>query len=282
MSKFINLELLSHYHQLCTTLTRCLRIERRDGKVIALTEHDTDLVIDNITYQSSIGYTPTALSMQANAAVNTVDIEGILSIAGIARKDIAQGLFDQAQIFVFEVNYENISQGFLPLMRGFWGECQLYEHRYVTEFVSLSQVLQQSIGELYSTTCRATLGDQRCGVKLADYVMEGVVTDVDLDNCLHFTAAGFDQPHDYFQYGVITWKEGKNKDLSMGIRSFLPEKNQFHLVQPMSYPIAVGDIFEVTPGCDKSLSMCKSRFNNVINFRGEPFIPGLDRMLRIP
>lgn len=283
MPKFLTSILLDCYQQCQTTLARCLRIERRDSVVIALTDHDADLMINGIYYQSTIGYTPSAISMQDRGVVNTVDVEGILSMAGVSRKDIAAGLFDGAQIFIFEVNYEDLSQGILPLMSGFWGECQLYDNHYVAEFRSLSQVLQNTVGELYSTTCRAQFGDQRCRVNLAELACEGVVHQI--KNAASFIAAGFEQPANYFQYGLLTWKQGKNTHLSMEIKYFTPAENQmnsFQLVQPMPYPIEVGDIFCVVPGCDQSLFTCKNKFNNVVNFRGEPFIPGLDQMLKTP
>jgi uncharacterized phage protein (TIGR02218 family) len=291
MPRYITPGLLNHYQQSQTTLARCLRIERQDGKVVAFTEHGVDLLIDSINYQSAAGYTPTAISMQDKGNINTVDVEGILHVAGVSREDIAAGLFDGARIFVFEVNYENISQGILPLMSGFWGECQLYDNHYVTEFKSLSQVLQQTLGELYSTHCRAQLGDTCCGVKLDAFALEGTVTVI--KNAHEFTAQAFDQPHQYFQYGLITWQQGNNACLSMEIQSFHSSKPQneqaeeipnstFQLVQPMPDSIEIGDIFQAVPGCNKSFTMCKARFNNVVNFRGEPFIPGIDRMLKTP
>jgi len=36
--------------------------------------------------------------------------------------------------------------------------------------------------------------------------------------------------------------------------------------------------FLAIPGCNKSLSMCSKRYNNAINFRGEPFIPGFEKL----
>jgi hypothetical protein len=39
--------------------------------------------------------------------------------------------------------------------------------------------------------------------------------------------------------------------------------------------VAVSDTFEIVPGCDKTGGMCKTRFANKINFRGEDFLPGL-------
>jgi uncharacterized phage protein (TIGR02218 family) len=48
----------------------------------------------------------------------------------------------------------------------------------------------------------------------------------------------------------------------------------------MALPIAPGDAFFVTAGCDKRFGTCRDRFNNVPNFRGFPHIPGNDFIMR--
>ena len=52
------------------------------------------------------------------------------------------------------------------------------------------------------------------------------------------------------------------------------------LWQAMPEPIAEGDSFVVTAGCDRRFSTCRDRFDNVLNFRGFPHIPGNDFLLR--
>ncbi len=39
---------------------------------------------------------------------------------------------------------------------------------------------------------------------------------------------------------------------------------------------------ELIEGCDKSLASCGARFGNVLNFRGEPYLPGTDLLTRYP
>ena len=48
------------------------------------------------------------------------------------------------------------------------------------------------------------------------------------------------------------------------------------LWQAMSEAVAVGDAFTVTAGCDKQFSTCKAKFDNALNFRGFPYMPGND------
>jgi uncharacterized phage protein (TIGR02218 family) len=43
--------------------------------------------------------------------------------------------------------------------------------------------------------------------------------------------------------------------------------------------IAVGDAFNAIAGCDKTIGTCAGKFANAVNFRGEPYVPGMDKML---
>jgi uncharacterized phage protein (TIGR02218 family) len=39
---------------------------------------------------------------------------------------------------------------------------------------------------------------------------------------------------------------------------------------------------ELREGCDKRFETCTSRFQNAVNFRGEPHLPGTDLLTRYP
>jgi uncharacterized phage protein (TIGR02218 family) len=47
-------------------------------------------------------------------------------------------------------------------------------------------------------------------------------------------------------------------------------------------PIENGCRVELREGCDKKFATCTERFNNAINFRGEPHLPGNDLLTRYP
>lgn len=83
----------------------------------------------------------------------------------------------------------------------------------------------------------------------------------------------------YFDFGVVTWVTGDNAGLQMEVRSYVP--GQIVLQLPMPYAIQVGDTFDIRAGCDKSQPTCHDRFDNVINFRGEPFLPGVDKIAQV-
>lgn len=46
--------------------------------------------------------------------------------------------------------------------------------------------------------------------------------------------------------------------------------------------MAASDTYEVEAGCDKILDTCKTKFDNVYNFRGEPWLPGFNKSLIYP
>jgi hypothetical protein len=83
----------------------------------------------------------------------------------------------------------------------------------------------------------------------------------------------------YFQYGKITFTSGLNNGLAMEVKSYVP--GQIVLELPMPYAVAIGDAYSMRAGCDKSLSTCKTRYSNVVNFRGEPYLPGIDKMVAV-
>jgi uncharacterized phage protein (TIGR02218 family) len=47
----------------------------------------------------------------------------------------------------------------------------------------------------------------------------------------------------------------------------------------MGTKIQVGDIFTIVAGCDKLKETCIAKFNNILNFRGFPDVPGIDKLL---
>jgi uncharacterized phage protein (TIGR02218 family) len=52
--------------------------------------------------------------------------------------------------------------------------------------------------------------------------------------------------------------------------------------QAMAEEVDVGDAFTITAGCDKHFKTCKAKFDNSVNFRGFPHVPGIDFALAVP
>lgn len=93
---------------------------------------------------------------------------------------------------------------------------------------------------------------------------------------------------DFINGGAVTWESGLNAGASMEVKDFTADDGAtieqiLELFLNMPFDIQVGDKARVYPGCDKSfLAACRDKFDNVINFRGEPYIPGADLLFKIP
>jgi hypothetical protein len=346
--KAVSTALAAHLAKPVTTLATCWRITRADGAMFRFTDHDRDLVVEGEVYQASSGYSRTAIGNDAGMGVDNLDIEGVFDSAAVTEEELRAGLFDQAEVRIFLVNWADPSMGALRLRRGWFGEVVLTEQGvFRTELRGLTQALSQRIGELYSSECRADLGDHRCRVPiqppvvvrettyaLGDHVrvatgagsgsaaydnriyrcvtagttavdepaydttvgeqttdgtavfeaMEawsrsGIV--VDVTDRTTFTTS-IDEPRavdGWFAGGVLTWESGSSADRSIEVKAWTQATGLIELFLPMGYAIVPGDLFRIHPGCDKRLDTCIDRFANVLNFRGEPYVPGADLLL---
>ncbi|HAZ61182.1 MAG TPA: hypothetical protein DCY89_06390 [Gammaproteobacteria bacterium] len=268
----------AHLASEVTTLVTCWRAARRDGRVYGFTDNAQDLQIDGTTYQAAAGYTPSAVATNASLAIDALEVEGLLDSAQITEADLAGGLWDHAEIEIFQVNYTDLTQGRLWLRRGRLGEVRSTRASFTAELHGMMQALSTTIGEIYSPTCRADLGDARCGVHLAPMTETGTVTGVTSRE--RFTASGLTVTPGHFAQGRLTWTAGANTTMQMEVKAH--SGGDVTLALAMPFAVAVGDTFTVQPGCDKRLATCRDRYSNVIRFRAEPHVPGIDAITRGP
>jgi len=264
--------LTTHLQGEVTTLATCWKITRADGVVKTFTDLDRDIVFASLTYLSIAGFTPSSVETKDNFSVDNVEVQGMFQTGYITAPDLLAGKYDFAEVEIFIVNYMDISQGRMLLRRGRLGEVTMQKDTFIAELRGLAESLQQTIGELYQPSCRAILGDSECKKVLTSFTFTGTVTTV--SSGLIFTSNALTQAAGYFTGGQITWTSGNNNGLKMEVKEFA--NKQVVLAQAMPYAIQVGSSFQIIAGCDKTHQTCISKFNNIINFRGEPFVPGTD------
>lgn len=288
MSKTISVALKAHYALGSTTIARCWRFERQDGQVVTVTTCARDLLISGEIYRSKDGVNPTALEQQSDAAVPNSEINGTLSTEFATEAEILKGLWDSAFVTIFEVNYRDLSMGQVILQTGTLGDVKVGRQAFNAEVRGIAQALQQTVGDLYQATCRAQLGDEFCKYPIETLRVAGSITSVDsVSGRRKFTDSSRAEVSDWFGAGVITWDTGANAGASMEINAFA--SGVFELCLPMAANVAVGDTYTVIPGCRKrhernrknplGVSDCKDKYSNVVNFRGEPMVPGADIVL---
>jgi uncharacterized phage protein (TIGR02218 family) len=275
--KSVSPALAAHLDGEVTTLATCWRLERTDGWVRGFTDHDQPLVIGGLTYVAATGFLPSAIKYGADLSVDNLDVEGFLDDDALTAEDLSAGLFDGARIDIFLVNWADLSQGRLLLRRGWLGEVKRADNRFSAEIRGIANRLQQSAGKLYSRLCRTDLGSAECKVALAPLTDVLAVTAVAAGDT--FTVAT-GRPSGFYTFGVCTFLTGANAGASSEVLQHNGQSVQ--LFTPMPRPIAIGDQVRLVAGCDKTPETCQARFGNILNFRGEPHIPGNDKVFSYP
>ncbi len=276
--KNISANLKNHLQQECVTLALCWRLRRKDNVQMGFTSHDRSLEFKNFTYQSVTGFVPSNMSSSNDFNVDNLDVKAFLSSHFIKEEDLLSGLYDYAEVEIFQLNWQDSSMGKIKLLSGSLGEIQVNDHHFIAEIRGKTQGLQQVIGAAFSPECRAELGGQSCHVKLDDFEQVSKVSSViSLDI---FLDGGGLKPDKYYNYGGLRWVTGRNSGIFCEIKNY--ETGRITLYDQMPYNIAVGDIYKITAGCDKRAESCKNKFSNFLNFQGEVSIPGNDALFTYP
>jgi hypothetical protein len=110
----------------------------------------------------------------------------------------------------------------------------------------------------------------------------GEVVSVSARTVFLATVAGAAVAADWFAGGVLTWVTGPNAGRAVEVKTWNVGTGQFELYLAVGYPIEAGHLFTVAPGCDKRFATCKAKFGNQLNYRGEPYVPGVDSILSYP
>jgi uncharacterized phage protein (TIGR02218 family) len=267
-----------------TTLAWCWKLTRPDGVVMGFTDHDRDLEIEGVTYRAGSGFTAGELPAGLGLAVDTMEVEGALSADAITERDIAAGLYDDAEIEILRVNWAEPEQR-VVMRRGNLGEISRSGNGFMAEIRSLAHRANQPRGRLYQYGCDAVLGDEACGVDLDSEAFsgEGTVTAVAANRRIEVAGLGAYAGR-WFERGRILWQTGANAGREGMVKAHRIEGGAvvMELWQPPAEAIAVGDTFRAFAGCDKQFSTCRGKFGNGINFRGFPHIPGNDFIIAYP
>jgi uncharacterized phage protein (TIGR02218 family) len=282
--KQISSDFAAHLAGAATTLANCWRLTRADGTVMGFTDHDWPIILNGVTYAASTGLTASQVVASADLSTGGGDVSGALASAAITEADIAAGLYDGATIDVFLVNWATPTQ-YLQIRSGLIGEIKRQDQAFVAEVRSLATVLDQQRGRIYQHRCDADLGDSRCTINLNQPIYSGTGTVVSSASPTQLVASGLSAfALGWFARGRLVFTAGANLGFAVEVKLHTsdPSGAFIALWQPAPNPIRLGDVFTVTAGCDKLINTCDTRFNNAVNFRGFPHIPGSDFLLANP
>lgn len=257
-----------------TTLCRCWSLTRRDGVVLGFTDHDRDLAFEGITFRARAGLEAADMTAELGFATGGGEASGALASGGLGEAELARGLFDDAAVKLWLVDWRDTAARTL-LETGFVGEVRRSDTGFAAEMRGLGKAFDEERGGLYTASCAADLGDARCGVALTVATASVAST----DGRLGLTAPALSAYADgFFSAGRLVFTAGANAGFGSEVKVHRAggEGVSLQLWQAAPNPIAPGDGFTVSAGCDKRFATCRTRFGNAVNFRGFPHLPGND------
>ena len=266
--------LAAHIETAATTLCHCWSLTRRDGLVLGFTDHDRKLSFDGIDFAATTGLEAAESAAELGFAIGGGEVAGAFAAFGLNESDLARGLYDDARVRVWLVNWGEPGQRVL-MEEGFVGEIKRGEASFTAEIRGFAKAFDEERGRLYMRSCSADLGDARCGVALSATEAEVVES----DGRLSLSAEGMGSyPDGHFTGGRLVFTSGANAGFATEVKRHGREGAQalFQLWQAPAAAIVPGDGFRVTPGCDKSFATCRAKFANGTNFRGFPHMPTTD------
>jgi len=284
VTKSIPVLLQPQYSAEGSTLCTCLLVTRSDGEVRGFTTLDVPITVSSVTYEP--GFDVSSLSSSATLGVDNLELTIIPDDTNVTEADLLTGLWNNATFYIFETNYLSPTDGLNGLKRGTTGEVRLGRNAYVLEFRGLTQFLQQPVGIVTQRTCRARFADYPtpipqalCRLNPMYWTLTGTVTSVTSRQVA--TDSGRSEASDWFTEGILEFTTGDNAGYSRKVKGFAA--GQFTFSLPFPFDISIGDTYSAITGCRKRHDVdCRDKFDNILNFQGEPHLPGQDALTRPP
>lgn len=236
--------------------TYCFYIKLTDGTELYLTESDRSLWIEDKEYIPNSGITLQE-GVFNDSAKNYIILEGIFEVGAIEQyMDLTS-----AEVKIY-VCFTNVCNHFITYY------CSNFIKRdlgFVVRLEPFVTAYDQIPLQFFSKNCRANFGDAKCKVDKKAYSSEYGIKEMYAKTII---LTKNDRESGYFTGGDAILGEGPF------CSKILQHSNDFIILDQL-IPENVKDnkIVQLIAGCDKKFITCCNKFNNAVNFRGEPIIP---------
>ena len=266
---------------LSDTIAEAIKITRRDGEIYAFTSHDVSDTVAGQLYDCNPGFTGSTITTKAGFQVNTLELRTLDDGTVFTEFDFHAGKWNDAQFIIFRYDYVTLQITEYKLA-GTLGELTRDEGsgEIVVELRCVLQKLQQDSGSYSTPTCRARLGDARCQKDLTNLTFDFTVTAVTDQRNFEVSMGSPSFGDDYFGFGEITWLNGNNAELTFLVENSWDD-GRVEIALPAIGEIQVGDSVRMVAGCRGRFELdCYTKFDNYLNFQGEPHRPNVDDITR--
>ena len=265
-----------------TTIARIWAIARRDGLTLGFTDHDGALEADGTRFRPDPGLSARAIVQAAGLSVDNTEAEGALTDDAISERDLMAGLWDGAELRMWEVDWTAPASRRLIFL-GNLGEVSRSNGAFRAELQGIGAALNTAQGRVYHPRCAARLGSAQCRVALTEPAFTVTVTLEGPTDGRIFRLAeigGYDDG--WFDRGEVVVLTGAAQGLRGRIKNDLVQPGaprRIELWETLGILPGAGDQMRLIAGCDKSARTCRLKFANFLNFRGFPHLPTEDWLM---
>lgn len=258
-----------------STLCRLWRLKPKTKDTMRFTDHDYDVILPEGRFKSSRSLEASAINNVVNSLATNLEVTAALG-EDITYLDVLRKVYQGASVEIVLVNYEALGHGEMVLFSGVVGATMCPSKlQAVFSCRSGNELANKPLTERFTPGCRADFGDSRCGFNLDTVRANMTVTSV--------TASGtgptafFTQltnPNNHWNGGKIQWLTGPNAGAVQEV-AVSQANGLVRLFLPPPHAPLVGNTAYIWRGCPKTVDACRA-YGNILNYRGEPYVPGDD------
>lgn len=268
----------------CTTMrARLWKITRTDGAVFAFTSHDEDVSYLGVTYKMCASLQQGAISATSEIGQSgDTELNGLLTDDSITEADLYGGLFNDADVEIWEVDWGDGDDTPVPfcLGAGNLGVVTRMESSYRAEVLGPAARLQQTaIVFPYTPGCLREFGnpDTGCPVDTQALALRGCNVVSNRGRDILFFTPGLPAGSSIWNGGTIVFTYGRNAGVKLQVNTTDLASGAMSLWDLMPFQPDVGDSFDLFPGCPHTEAACK-QYGVYIDFGGFKDVPGPDAL----
>lgn len=187
---------------------------------------------------------------------------------------MALGLFDKSNVFIQTAYMPSYGDTSLGLETKFQGQITGIDNagRSIARFTVNDGLYLLALPfpvRLIQSPCNHVLYDAGCTLSQASFTNNYTVTGVSINKII--TVASLAHASPYYVQGIFKFLSGANAGLTFTV--IAQGSNTLTLTAATTFPVAIGDTFAVSAGCDKTTATCAGTFNNLIHIAAYPFVP---------
>lgn len=280
--KSIPIQLQSAYNKPTKSTCFCVKIVDEDGVAYGFTTLDARVHFDDgyhdVIYMPDQELRPANIQSTADMDTDNTELSGWFKPS--FESLLLAGKLRGAEVSIYRVAYLRLNYGYEVVGYGRLGKVEYAANaqgKRKVEYRSLSQMLKDKVNDVWSLTCRADFGDDRCGMP---FHWESATIAAVEDSHQRIQLSGVSQPDGYFDLGIVEFMDGPNAPAQREVESWSSDGwLSLSFVSP--YVMNVGDSVRIRRDCFKTLAACRS-YGNAPRMRAEPFTPVQDQSLMVP